>query len=143
MMADRFEVSGLDEIFSSLKKLEPKIRLKFAKNATKAGAMLMKNKAKANAPKLTGALKRGFGVKAMKAHPDRVGSMVIIRTGGARTKSQKKKNDDPFYWYFQERGYYNTKGKFFVEEAFNSKKNSVVNEATKRIASDIDKYNGR
>jgi len=137
------EVEGLDGILKALKKLEPKTRLKFAKNATKSGAMLFKNKAKANAPKLTGALKRGFGVKAMKAHKDRIGSMVVIRTGGARTKGQKKKNDDPFYWYFQERGYYNTKGKFFVERAFDEKKNSVVKEAEKRIASDIGKYNGR
>lgn len=136
------QVEGLDQVIKSLRGLEPKIKLKFAKNATKAGATEFKNKAKANAPRLTGALKRGFGVKAMRANKDNIGSMVVIRTGKARTKGQQKKNDDPFYWYFQEKGFYSKPGKFFVTKAFDSKKNQTLKTIEKRIADDIDKYNG-
>lgn len=136
------QVEGLDQVIKSLKGLEPKIKLKFAKNATKSGAMEFKKKAQANAPKLTGALKRGFGVKAMKAHKDRIGSMVVIRTGKARTKGQQKKNDDPYYWYFQERGFYSKPGRFFVTTAFEARKNQTVKAMENRIAADVSKYRG-
>ena len=141
------QVEGLEQVIKSLKGLEPKIKLKFAKNSTKAGAMEFKNKAKANAP--YAAIKRGFGVKAMKAHPDRVGSMVIIRTKGnkkgkdGRTKAQIKRGDDPFYWYFHERGFYSKPGRFFVTSAFEARKNQTLQAMERRIASDVSKYRGR
>ena len=131
------QVEGLEQVIKSLKGLEPKIKLKFAKNSTKAGAMEFKNKAKANAP--YAAIKRGFGVKAM----------VIIRTQGnkkgkdGRTKAQIKRGDDPFYWYFHERGFYSKPGRFFVTSAFEARKNQTLQAMERRIASDVSKYRGR
>ena len=136
------QIQGLDQVIKSLRGLEPKIKLKFAKNATKAGAMEFKNKAKANAPKLTGALKRRFGVKAMKASKDIIGSRVVRTKGKERTKGQQRKSEDPFYWYFQEKGFYSKPGRFFVTKAFDSKKNQTLQAMENRIAQDVSKYRG-
>lgn len=169
-MAERVEVLGLDKVLKNLKGLEPELKRKALLSGAKAGAGLFKRAIVAKVPVKTGALKRAVGVRQMKKSlKDIVGAMVVIRTAGARTKKQKIKGEDAWYWFFQEYGWNaggkfkvkgnrglsrsgfraknkksgtKVKGKFFVKKSFDSNKDKIKKAYMTKIKTMVDKYRG-
>jgi HK97 gp10 family phage protein len=116
MADDSVRVLGLDALKDKLQALPRQMRVRVLRNALTAGARLVRDDAKRNAPVLsnarqtpyrqTGTLRKAISVRTSKR--DRkagdVGVFVNVRpaTGGARGA---KSRTDPFYWRFLEFGW--------------------------------------
>jgi len=107
MMASRIPVKGFKELNKELKNLPLKLRKKSLKRAVSAGARIVKKEAKRRAPKRTGVLRRSISIRSSrdKSNKDSVRYSVFVKAGKKRSKGQIAKNQDAFYWYFQEFGY--------------------------------------
>ncbi len=106
-------VKGLRKLNEELKTLPKKLQKKAIRKSVSAGAKLFQRQAKLNAPRKTGSLRRAIASRSnnSRSRPDIIRQSVHVRTGRVRTKSQKARSDDPYYWYFQEHGYTATGGK--------------------------------
>jgi HK97 gp10 family phage protein len=102
------KVSGLKEVQRSLYSYSRQLGDKVVFQALLEGAKLMQKKARANAPKKTGRLRRGIIVKKSRINNgkrnDLLGVYMTLRTG--KGKADPK---DAFYGRFQEDGW-NVKG---------------------------------
>lgn len=163
-MVDPIHVRGLAELNRELAAFPTKIKKKAVRRAIAAGAKIVQKDAKASAPRRTGATRRAIATKSTpsRSRPDRVRSSVFIRTSGNRTKAARARNEDPFYWYFQEFGYRATgrgaktsglsradfrargrkiPGKRFMQRAFNRNTGRILVTFRSTLKREIDTYN--
>jgi len=110
------KITGAEDAAAKLRALVPTMRKKVLRNALAAGARLVRDDAKRNAPVLSasvkapyrspGTLKGAIKVRTSKAarKAGNVGVFVNVKpaTGAARGAKSGK---DPFYWRFQEFGW--------------------------------------
>jgi HK97 gp10 family phage protein len=103
------KVSGLREVQKSLYAYSQQLGDKVVLDALRLGARAMQAKAKANAPRLTGRLRRGIVVKKSKINngkrSETLGVYLTLRKGRGRADPK-----DAFYGRFLEDGY-NVRGK--------------------------------
>ncbi len=90
--------SGGKELELSLKKLGVELEHKVATNALKASARFLLKKAKKNAPKRTGLLKKHFFVKALPLKSGTIGVKAMVGTSYAHLVEfgSKKSAAKPF-----------------------------------------------
>lgn len=143
-------VYGVKEIQQALSNLAHKDAKKAMRKGLKAGAKLIQQQAKANAPQKTGALKRSLKARVGRSRGDSV--VVIVGSG------KKWFVGDTFYAAFQEFGWSHGKrpsrfkkategdtrkeveGKHFVEQAYDTTKQTALTtaiDATKKAIDEI------
>jgi HK97 gp10 family phage protein len=126
MAVDTVQVKGFDELAAKLRAIVPAMRKRVLRNALAAGARLVRDDARRNAPVLVnpsqvpyrtpGLVKRSIVVRTSKEARRRgdVGVFVNVRpakgakySGGRQVRASQrgaKSKNDPFYWRFLEFG---------------------------------------
>jgi HK97 gp10 family phage protein len=103
------KVTGLKEVQKSLYQYSQQLGDKVVMDALRLGARFMQARAKSNAPKLTGRLRRGIVVKKSKIYNGKrnetLGVFLTLRKGRGRADTK-----DAFYGRFIEDGW-NVRGK--------------------------------
>lgn len=109
------EVQGLEEFKQKVKDIPKALRARVLRNALSAGARLVRDDAKRNAPLLQNAMKAPYrtrgtvrnAIKVRVSKMDRragnVGVFVNVKPAKARNRGAKNPND-PFYWRWLEFG---------------------------------------
>lgn len=109
-------IEGMDHLKRQLQELPRKMRQKVLRNALAAGARLVRDDAKRNAPVLSGAMKSPYrkpgtlqkAIAVRTSKRDRrqgnVGVFVNVKPAKRGMRGAKSPND-PFYWKFQEFGW--------------------------------------
>lgn len=109
-------VDGLEHLKRQLQELPRKMRLRVLRNALSAGARLVRDDAKRNAPVLSGQMKAPYrkpgtlrdAIAVRTSKRDRrqgdVGVYVNVRPAKPGQRGAKSRND-PFYWRWQEFGW--------------------------------------
>lgn len=109
------EVVGIEELAAKIRGIAPAMRKKVLRNALAAGARLVRDDAKRNAPVLSGATKapyrkRGTVRDAIRVRTSKsarragdVGVFVNVKPAKGADRGGKNQND-PFYWRFLEFG---------------------------------------
>ena len=164
-MPQQIQVRGLAELNRELKAFPAKLQKKAVRRAIAAGAKIVQKDAKANAPRNSGATRRAIATKSTpsRSQPNLVRSSVFVRTGGNRTKATRGRNEDPYYWYFQEFGYRATgrgaktsglsradfrargrkiAGKRFMRRALERNSGRILATFRSTLKREIDTYNG-
>ena len=95
-MAGSIVVTGVKEIDSKLKTLEPKIQKKVLRQAMRSGMKLVLQDAISRVPVLSGLLKRNIKLRAMKRKQNRVGLLVQVKSDERFVKVSKA---GIRYWY--------------------------------------------
>lgn len=148
------QVRGLKELSKKLEKLPNNLRKKAVRRSIAAGTKIISKEAKANAPRRTGATRRAISVRGISSRRNRnlIRSGIFVRHGKARTKSAAAKGDDPFYWYFIEKGFHTRgpkgskgrkiPGKRFIERAITSRKGRAIATVRKTLKKELKEYVG-
>jgi HK97 gp10 family phage protein len=89
-------VTGIKEIDSKLKTLEPKIQRKVLRQAMRSGMKLVFQEALQRVPVLTGLLKKNIKLRAMKRKRNRAGLLVQVKSDEGLVKVSKAGTR---YWY--------------------------------------------
>lgn len=109
-------LEGFDELAAKLRALVPAMRKRVLRNALSAGARLVRDEAKRNAPVLAlsskapyrkpGTLKNAIRVRTSKSarRSGDIGVFVNVKPAKAAARGNKSPND-PFYWRFLEFGW--------------------------------------
>jgi HK97 gp10 family phage protein len=109
------EVKGLDELKRKFEEIPKALRARVLRNALAAGARLVRDEAKRNAPVLSGSIKAPYrkpgtvknAVKVRTSKMDRragnVGVFVNVKPAPNGQRGAKNIND-PFYWRWLEFG---------------------------------------
>lgn len=114
-MADSVQLTGFDDLAKKLRELAPAMRKRVLRNALAAGARLVRDDAKRNAPLLQNAAKapyrtRGTVRNAIRVRTSKqarkagdVGVFVNVKPAKSGARGAKSKTD-PFYWRWLEFG---------------------------------------
>lgn len=129
-MAADVKIEGFDELARKLRELAPAMRKRVLRNALSAGARLVRDQAKRNAPvlSLSGDLKAPYRMPGTVRDAIRVRSSKVARKAGdvgvyVNVKPAKgaargaKSRTDPFYWSFLEFGTKNMSARSFLRPA--------------------------
>jgi HK97 gp10 family phage protein len=130
-MAEQFKnLQGFKELADALRELGPRVARNGLRAATSAGAVLIRNDARARAPVDTGEMKKDI---QQKRERDTKGEMsakysVFVRSGKKSRLSGKARNiqKDSFYWKFQEFGTSKMPAQPFMRPAFEAMKEAAV-----------------
>lgn len=158
-MAASFEVKGLRELGLKLRELGDKVERQIADAALRQAANVIRDDARQKAPVLAiptkyrkpGVVKRAIVSKKGRAPKGQRKMVVGVRglTGAAIRKfkasggAAAQNPNDPFYWYFLERGTSKMAAKPFLRPAFDATNADAVTKftevATARIESEWKK----
>lgn len=130
-MADSFmKIDGLKELAAAMRELPDRVAKNALRRAVSAGAIVVRNEARARAPVDTGEMRRDIQVKRER---NSAGQMVatysvFVRSGKKSRLAGKKRNvqRDSYYWRFVEFGTVKMAAKPFMRPAFESKKEAAV-----------------
>jgi HK97 gp10 family phage protein len=141
MMPEIKNVSGLKELQAAMKELPANIARNVLRGAVNAGATVIREEAKARAPKFEG--------KVAKGQPIREKSSAVLQTfyvgvrQGRSAKKTKKGSIDAWYARFVEFGTSKMAARPFMRPAFEAKKEAAVqaikNYLEKRIPEEVQK----
>lgn len=109
MLSVRCKVEGLQELSKALEALPKDLAEKALRQATAAGAAIVRDEAKARAPRDTGKLISAAFVSKDKQQTDELRAVyhVGIRSGKRfRARGKKGADRDAFYWKFLEFGHF-------------------------------------
>lgn len=127
-MVAEVKIEGFDELAKKLRELVPAMRKRVIRNALSAGARLVRDDAKRNAPVLSasvnapyrkpGTLRSAIRVRSSK-QARRVGDIgVFVNVKPAKTGMRgAKSKTDPFYWRFVEFGTRKMSARSFLRPA--------------------------
>lgn len=114
-MGAEIKIEGFDALAAKLREIAPALRKRVVRNALSAGARLVRDEAKRNAPVLAigsrarhrkaGTLKKALAVRTSKQarRAGNIGVFVNVRPAKGAARGAKSASD-PFYWRFQEFG---------------------------------------
>ncbi|MDO8319079.1 HK97-gp10 family putative phage morphogenesis protein [Rhodoferax sp.] len=114
-MTESFKVRGVDELIRKMREIPKQLRRRVLRNALSAGARIVRDEVKRNAPVLSGAMKAPYRkpgtvrdairVRTSKAarKAGDVGVFVNVKPASGANKGAKNPND-PFYWRWLEFG---------------------------------------
>lgn len=166
-MADTFDIEGFSELSKAMEKLPANLQKRALRPSVRAGANLMRDRARMGAPVRTGALKRNIKSEERrdKFNRGRVQFSVGVEHGKKNlSASRKKRGEDPYYWYFQEEGYHAVgrakskgrkgragrkqrsrfvRGKHFMRRAFDTTYTSAINLVRTSLARHINRINNQ
>ncbi|OQP32433.1 HK97-gp10 family putative phage morphogenesis protein [Pantoea latae] len=144
MISTNLDFSGLNDIAKDLEALSKAENNKVLRDATRAGAEVLKEEVIAKAPVRTGKLKRNVVVMTQKARRrGDISSGVHIRGVNPATGNSDKsmKAGDPknaFYWRFVEMGTSKMPAHPFVRPAFDVRQEEATQAALARMNQAID-----
>ncbi|MCU2437586.1 HK97 gp10 family phage protein [Enterobacter hormaechei subsp. xiangfangensis] len=144
MIGASLDFSGLADIAKDLEALSRAENNKVLRDATRAGAEVLKEEVIARAPVRTGKLKKNVVVVTQKSRRrDEISSGVHIRgvnprTGNSDNTMKAKNPRNAFYWRFVEMGTANMPPHPFVRPAFDVRQEQATEVAMRRMNQAID-----
>lgn len=144
MISTSLDFSGLADIAKDLEALSRAENNKVLRDATRAGAEVLKEEVKNRAPERSGKLKKNVVVVTQKGRRrGEISSGVHIRGRNMRTNNSDSsmKASDPrnaFYWRFVELGTSNMPAHPFVRPAFDTRQEEATRVAMARMNQAID-----
>ncbi|EGT4316085.1 hypothetical protein DOX48_22040 [Cronobacter malonaticus] len=144
MIDINLDFSGLDEIARDLETLSRAENNKVLRDATRAGAEVLREEVIQRAPERSGKLKKNVVVLTQKSRRrGEISSGVHIRGRNMRTgnSDNSMKASDPrnaFYWRFVELGTVNMPAHPFVRPAFDTRQEQAAQVAMERMNRAID-----
>ncbi|MEQ9845661.1 HK97-gp10 family putative phage morphogenesis protein [Pectobacterium brasiliense] len=138
------DFSGLNDIAKDLAKLSKAENNKVLRDATRAGAEVLKEEVIANAPSRTGKMRKNVVVVTQKSRrKGEISSGVHIRgvnprTGNSDNKMKANNPRNAFYWRFVEMGTVDMPAHPFVRPAFDVRQEEAANAAIARANRAID-----
>lgn len=144
MIETSLDFSGLNDIAKDLEALSRAENNKVLRDATRAGAEVLKEEVIARAPVRTGKLKKNVVVVTQKSrrHGD-ISSGVHIRgvnprTGNSDNTMKASNPRNAFYWRFVEMGTINMPPHPFIRPAFDVRQEQATEVAIRRMNQAID-----
>nr|WP_240461573.1 HK97-gp10 family putative phage morphogenesis protein [Pectobacterium brasiliense] len=134
----------MNDIAKDLEKLSKAENNKVLRDATRAGAEVLKEEVIANAPERTGKMRKNVVVVTQKSkRRGEISSGVHIRgvnprTGNSDNTMKAKNPRNAFYWRFVEMGTVNMPAHPFVRPAFDTRQEEAANAAIARANHAID-----
>ncbi|CDH00365.1 HK97-gp10 family putative phage morphogenesis protein [Xenorhabdus bovienii] len=143
MIITELDFSGLREIARDLELLSKAENTKVLRQATYAGATVLRDEARQKAPKRTGKLARNIVASNQKIRKGEASAGVYVRGANAKgTNSDKsmKASDsrNAYYWRFLENGTSKMAAQPFIRPAFDRKSDEAAEFAMKRLNQAID-----
>lgn len=144
MIDINLDFSGLDEIARDLETLSRAENNKVLRDATRAGAEVLREEVIQRAPERTGKMKKNVVILTQKSRRrGEISSGVHIRGRNLRTgnSDNSMKASDPrnaFYWRFVELGTVNMPAHPFVRPAFDTRQEQAAQVAMERMNRAID-----
>lgn len=143
-MADVSQVKGLRELGLSMRGLSADMAGKIARQATAAGAGVVRKAARAKAPKDTGNLQAAIVMKRVKDTPLTEEYVVAVRKGKTRdAKAGKdgtgKQGKDAFYAHFPEFGTVKMPAQPYMRPALEDNVQAATDAMAKRLKQRLDK----
>ncbi|MCW2485940.1 HK97 gp10 family phage protein [Candidatus Symbiopectobacterium sp. NZEC127] len=138
------DFSGLNDIARDLEKLSRAENNKVLRDATRAGAEVLKDEVIDRAPVRTGKMRKNVVVVTQKSRrKGEISSGVHIRgvnprTGNSDNTMKAKNPRNAFYWRFVEMGTVNMPAHPFVRPAFDTRQEEAANAAIARANRAID-----
>ncbi|WP_406627703.1 HK97-gp10 family putative phage morphogenesis protein [Pectobacterium carotovorum] len=138
------DFSGLSDIAKDLEKLSRAENNKVLRDATRAGADVLKEEVIANAPARTGKMRKNVVVVTQKSkRRGEISSGVHIRgvnprTGNSDNKMKANNPRNAFYWRFVEMGTVDMPAHPFVRPAFDTAQEAAAQAAITRMNTAID-----
>ena len=138
------DFSGLNDIAKDLEKLSRAENNKVLRDATRAGAEVLKAEVIDRAPNRTGKMRKNVVVVTQKSRrKGEISSGVHIRgvnpkTGNSDNTMKAKNPRNAFYWRFVEMGTVNMPAHPFVRPAFDTAQEMAAEAAIKRMNTAID-----
>ncbi|MBP2856179.1 HK97 gp10 family phage protein [Dickeya oryzae] len=138
------DFSGLNDIAKEFEKLSKAENNKVLRDATRAGAEVLKAEVIANAPVRTGKMRKNVVVVTQKSRrKGEISSGVHIRgvnpkTGNSDNKMKANNPRNAFYWRFVEMGTVNMPAHPFIRPAFDTTQEMAAEAAIKRMNTAID-----
>lgn len=140
MIETSLDFSGLNDIAKDLEALSRAENNKVLRDATRAGAEVLKEEVIARAPVRTGKLKKNVVVLTQRSRRrGEISSGVHIRGRNMRTgNSDNTMKANAFYWRFVEMGTVNMPPHPFVRPAFDVRQEQATEVAIRRMNQAID-----
>lgn len=143
-MASTVRVDGLRELGERMRKLSADMAGKVARQATAAGAKIVRDQVRVNAPKDTGNLAAAVVMKRITNSSLSAEYVVAVRKGKrtdvANAKSgQGKLGKDAYYAHMVEFGTVKMSAQPFIRPAFESQKNAAVDAIASRLKKRLDR----
>lgn len=136
------QIKGLDALAKALKELPDRVAKNGLRAAVYAGAKVIRDEAKLQAPVATGTLKRAVILKQIPelSTKNKQTFFVTVRQGKKYRKQGKKGNlsQDAWYWRFVEFGTVKMSARPFLRPAFDMKKNDALTAIKTRLAERIE-----
>lgn len=126
------KLTGFKELAANLRKLPERVAKNGLRSAVAAGAAVVRNEARARAPKLTGEMAKDIQIKREREARDgetfAAQYSVFVLSGKKSRLKGKKRNvqRDSFYWKFVEFGTSKMAPRPFLRPAFEAKKEEAV-----------------
>ncbi|WES67189.1 HK97-gp10 family putative phage morphogenesis protein [Superficieibacter sp. HKU1] len=145
MIDVNLDFSGLEDIARDLETLSRAENNKVLRDATRAGADVLKTEVINRAPVRTGKMKKNVVVVTQKSRRrGEISSGVHIRgvnprTGNSDNTMKASNPRNAFYWRFVELGTVNMPAHPFVRPAFDTRQEEAAEAAIARMNSAIDK----
>jgi HK97 gp10 family phage protein len=143
MANDMMNLTGFKELAAALRELGPRVAKNSLRRAVSAGSTVIKDDARARAPKDTGEMAKDILVKRER---DTKGEMsakysVFVLTGKKSRLKGKGRNvsRDSFYWRFVEFGTSKMAAQPFMRPAFESRKEEAVKVIGEKLDEGIQK----
>ncbi|MBK5206122.1 MAG: HK97 gp10 family phage protein [Polaromonas sp.] len=140
-MGEFVQLTGFAELAKALRELPDRVARNGLRAAVNAGATVVKNQARKNAPVDTGLLKKNIFQKQIREASSQYQQTfaVGVRQGHARNKDGSKK-ELPYYWRFMEFGTSKMPARPFLRPAFEAKKEEAVKRIKEKLDERIQKY---
>ncbi|AKE95099.1 HK97 gp10 family phage protein [Cronobacter sakazakii] len=144
MIDINLDFSGLDEIARDLETLSRAENNKVLRDATRAGAEVLREEVIQRAPERTGKMKKNVVILTQKARRrGEISSGVHIRgvnprTGNSDNTMKANNPRNAFYWRFVEMGTVNMPPHPFVRPAFDVRQEQATEVAIRRMNQAID-----
>ena len=136
------QIKGLDALAKALKELPDRVAKNGLRAAVYAGAKVIRDEAKLQAPVATGTMKRAVILKQIPelSSKNKQTFFVTVRQGKKYRKQGKKGNlsQDAWYWRFVEFGTVKMSARPFLRPAFDIKKNDALTAIKTRLAERIE-----
>lgn len=149
MIDMNLDFSGLADIAKDLELLSRAENNKVLRDATRAGAEVLKQEVVARAPVRTGKLKKNVVVVTQKSRRrGEISSGIHIRgtnpkTGNSDNTMKASNKRNAFYWRFVEMGTVNMPAHPFVRPAYDTREEEVARVAMARMNQAIDEVLSR
>ncbi len=143
MIDMNLDFSGLQDIAKDLELLSKAENNKVLRDATRAGATVLRDEVEDRAPEKSGRLKKNIVVVTQRGRRGEITSGVHIRgrnpvTGNSDNSLKTNDRRNAFYWRFVELGTSTSPAHPFVRPAYDTRVEEAANTAMARMNTAID-----